>query len=188
MRHAQNNGKFPETITYEEYCDVRKCYNNNSNEYEDYYIGLVGFLASYNGRFFDGGFAKSTDKRDYYQEKLRNLLSQNLSDIQFMINDYHYFESYKNCLFYCDPPYANTKQYNNRIYFNSNEFFDFARKLSQHNIVLISEQSAPNDFECIWKQDVKRQIDASNKFDVCEKLFIIKNGIKPIIPEKRGLF
>jgi DNA adenine methylase len=89
---------------------------------------------------------------------------------------------------YCDPPYRNTKEYNNRIKFDSDGFFEFARKLSENNIVLISEQSAPDDFECIWKQSVKRQIDTSNKFDVCEKLFIYKNGKQIKIPTKRGLF
>ena len=38
------------------YNDVRK--NLHTGKYEDWELGNIGFLASYNGRFFDGGFAK----------------------------------------------------------------------------------------------------------------------------------
>ena len=193
FKFQQSHKDFPSDISYEDYCNVRTAYNMNSEiEYEKYYIGLVGFLASYNGRFFDGGFAKPTISdgklRNYYQEHLRNLLYQNLDGIEFQCGDYHSFSEYIDCLIYCDPPYRNTKEYNSRIKFDSDEFFEFARKLSENNIVLISEQSAPDDFECIWKQSVKRQIDTSNKFDVCEKLFVYKYGKQIKIPTKRGLF
>lgn len=45
----------PKIIEREHYCDVRTCYNQNSDEYPMHYVGWVGFVGSYNGRFFDGG-------------------------------------------------------------------------------------------------------------------------------------
>lgn len=46
------------------------------------------------------------------------------------------------------------------------------RKWSKNNIVLISEENAPSDFECIWEQEVSRSIKASDKSKSTEKLFI----------------
>lgn len=41
-----------EFVTKEHYSDVRNCFNNNLEMFDDWYIGAIGFLASYNGRFF----------------------------------------------------------------------------------------------------------------------------------------
>ena len=46
-------------LSKELYDNVRASYNNKDNKYADWEYGNVGFLASYNGRFFDGGYAKS---------------------------------------------------------------------------------------------------------------------------------
>ena len=179
LRYAQLNeiSDFPEDITYEEYCSVRDAFNIKSEKYEDWYVGCVGFLASFNGRFFDGGFAKphysDGQHREPYKEHLRNLMKQNLSGIEFICCDYKSFSNISNHVVYCDPPYANTKDYNGNKDFDSDEFWDFARKLSGSNIVLISEQTAPKDFMEIWSQDVKRQINTSDdKFTVSEKLYV----------------
>ena len=45
------------------------------------------------------------------------------------------------------------------------------REWSHRNIVLISEQKAPNDFKCIWEQEVSRSIKATDKSKSIEKLF-----------------
>lgn len=180
LKHAQSKCEFPDKITYEQYCSVRKEFNRDNcfGSLEDWYIGAVGFLASFNGRFFDGGYAKDCwsdgQYREYYKEHLRNLLSQNLSGIDFYWRDYDYYSNseYTGCVFYCDPPYAETKNYNMKFKFDTNEFFDFARNMSKNNIVLISEQDAPDDFNCIWAQDVQRQINTSDKFMQTEKMFI----------------
>ena len=43
---------------------------------------------------------------------------------------------------------------------------------TKDNIVLVSEQSAPEDFKCIWEQEVSRSIKATDKSKSTEKLFI----------------
>ena len=201
LRYAQTReiSDFPEDISYEEYCIARDKFNSCNVTSEEYwYIGCVGFLASFNGRFFDGGFAKphysDGQYREPYKEHLRNLMKQNLSDIDFICSDYTSYKNVKRCLIYCDPPYENTKDYNGNKHFNSDEFWDFARKLSDSNIVLVSEQTAPKDFNEIWAQDVKRQINTSDeKFIVSEKLFVYEksfNTVSNMISkfEKKRLF
>ena len=48
------------------------------------------------------------------------------------------------------------------------------REWSKDNIVLISEENAPDDFECIWEQEVSRSLNVANKTKVTEKLFEYK--------------
>lgn len=168
----------PEFIDKKHYCEVRECFKTNSNIFTDWYIGAVGFLASYNGRFFDGGYSglvqsKDGSYRNYYDEAKRNLISQIplLENIKFNCVDYEYYSDYKDCLFYLDLPYYGTKQYISSENFNHKHFWDWCEFMSDENIVLISEYKAPDSFECIWQQEVNNNI---NHKKVCEKLFWIK--------------
>lgn len=171
----------PDFITKEHYSEVRDCYNNNLHTFEDWYIGAIGFLASYNGRFFDGGYAglvntKAGTTRNYYDEAKRNLEEQipRLKSIEFKNVDYKYFTDFKDCVFYLDPPYKNKKQYGSSVKFDHNEFWNWCRHMSEKNVVLISEQEATPDFECIWQQEVKRTIDNNKRVKAVEKLFEIR--------------
>ena len=77
-----------------------------------------------------------------------------------------------NAIIYCDPPYQGVKQYLNSGNFNYDLFWDTIREWDKNNIVLISELNAPNDFNCIWEQEVLRSIKAVDKSKSIEKLFI----------------
>ena len=171
-----------ESVPKELYDRARTAFNNgDTSEFKDWQIGNIGFLASFNGRWFDGGYAKPGYEktknglrfRDYYNEAKNNLLKQatDLSDIQFKCCDYidaHPSEY----LVYCDPPYKGTKQYANAITFDYDLFWNTMRKWSKNNIVIISEEHAPDDFICIWEQEVSRSIKANDKSRSVEKLFI----------------
>ena len=174
----------PDFITKEHYSEVRDCFNKKLDTYPKWYIGAIGFLASYNGRFFDGGYAKSGYEktkngqryRNYYQESKRNILKQmpNLKDIIFEYKNYHDLHPV-NAVIYCDPPYQGVKQYANSLKFDYDEFWDTIRDWSKRNIVLISEENAPDDFKCIWNYEVSRSIKATNKSKSIEKLFVYKD-------------
>lgn len=183
LKHVQEGKPLLDEVPRELYNKARESFNNgDTSNFEDWEIGCIGFLASYNGRFFDGGFAKSGFEktkyglrlRDYYKESKNNLLNQgsSLKGINFMVGDYKEMYGYHNCLIYCDPPYQNTKQYSNAAYFDYKCFWETVREWSKDNVVLISEQAAPDDFECIWEQKVSRSIKASDKSKSTEKLFI----------------
>lgn len=169
----------PEFVTKEHYSEVRDCYNRGLNVFEDWYIGAIGFLASYNGRFFDGGYAglvntKDGTVRNYYDEAKRNLEKQiaDLQGIEWRAGDYRTTCSdLEDCLIYCDPPYKNTKQYGVSRDFYHDEFWDWCRYMSERNVVLISEHTARDDFECIWQAPTKRTIDNNKRVDVIERLF-----------------
>lgn len=184
LNHVANGGTLYESVPKELYDKARTAYNNgDTSEFEDWEIGNIGFLASYNGRFFDGGYAKpgyektktGEKLRDYYQEAKRNLEKQapNLKGCNFAYLDYKdYFP--QGYLIYCDPPYKGTKHYSVSKGFDHEEFWDTVRKWSEYNYVVVSEQSAPDDFVCIWEKEVSRSVRATDKFNATEKLFVYK--------------
>lgn len=135
LKYVASGKELLEEVTRELYNDVRATYQLTNCKYEDWLIGNVGFIASYNGRWFDGGYApagyektKNGERyRDYYQEAKRNLLSQKEDIENVIFQCCEYKESVElsldsGLLIYCDPPYANTKQYANAKDFDYNDF------------------------------------------------------------------
>ena len=173
----------PDIISKSHYSEVRTAFNTSNKLYQDWYIGAIGFLASYNGRFFDGGYGatitrKSTGKSyNAYLEAKNNLLNQDLSNIEFKCCDYKCIK-YKGALIYCDPPYFGTKQYGVSKDFNHAEFWQWVREQSKHNIVLVSEETAPEDFVSIWEKEVQRSIKSDEKWNKIEKLWTLTENSK----------
>ena len=190
LKHVQANGKLLDEVPRDLYNTIRTEYRNGTCKASDWLIANVGFLASYNGRWFDGGYAQSvyekTPKglrlRDYYQEGKCNLEAQakDLKDIYFECKDYRTLSNNigYNLVIYCDPPYANAKQFANSQDFDHKEFWEIMREWSRNNYVFISELEAPDDFICIWQKDVQRSIKSNDsKMRAIEKLFVYKNGL-----------
>lgn len=178
LQNLDKISELPDFISKEHYTDVRTCFNTGDNKYPDWYIGAVGFLASYNGRFFDGGYSGSYKLRNYYDEARRNLIEQipTLDGISFKCCDYLTYrpEDYAGCLFYIDPPYKGTKQYGTSKAFDHDKFWNWARTMAVNNIVLVSEHSAPEGIKCLWEMPIKRTIDNTKRVDVVERLFMIQ--------------
>lgn len=179
-KYLQENDELPDVVSKELYSSVRDCYNAQANTYEDWYIGAVGFLASYNSRFFDGGYAgivhtKANTVRDYYDEAKRNILTQReyIKDICFAHKQYYEVKP-NNLVIYCDPPYQNTKQYATSKNFDHNKFWNTIREWNKNNIVFVSEENAPDDFKVVWAQEITRTQDNTKRFKSTEKLFTIK--------------
>lgn len=171
----------PFLIDKRHYLEVKTDWAKQEGKYEDWYIGAIGFFCSYNGRFFDGGYAGlEPSGRNRQDEKRRNFLKQldGLNGVEFIYSDYRdMMPPHRNTLIYCDPPYENTTKYYTSKNFDHKNFWDWCREQSKYNITLISEQQAPEDFTCIWKKQVTRGVDAGNKNKATEKLFI-HNSLK----------
>jgi DNA adenine methylase len=170
------SGWVPKKITKEEYSEVR----TEPSKYPPHFVGWVGFNCSYSGKWF-GGFAGETKTkigtvRDYQFEAINNVSKQvdRMSGVIFQNKPYYELELPPNSIIYCDPPYEGTTQYAND--FNHKLFWDWVRDTTKKgHKVFVSEYSAPNDFECIWKKEVKSSLSANgksggNKLSV-EKLF-----------------
>lgn len=158
--------------------------NRTTGKYSQEYVALIGYCASYGGRYFDGGFARNSrlDDRNAssikYKNNLKNLMKQApyLTGINFLCKDYKDYLglNIKNALFYLDPPYKGTKQYSKQN-INYDEFYIFCRELSKNNIVIISEYSMPDDFKCIWEKErkVQQKSDREKADKAIEKLFTL---------------
>ena len=154
--------ELPDDISKQEYSDVRKSWQDQDGKYPDWYIGAVGFLASYNGKFFGGRAGTVRTKigtiRNYYDEAKRNLLAQipNLSGIEFDEFDYQQLDmsKFKGGVIYCDIPYKNTTGYQQT--FNHDEFWEWAdkEKIISYMFEAFDEPwkggSKPNEAEKNW--------------------------------------
>lgn len=176
-KEIQDGWKFPLHISEDEYNKVR----DNKSLYPPYYVGLVGFNATFGSKYF-GGYARSfkADKvtpRDTPNEALRNLSKQipKIMDVEFLCSDYrdNRYVELKNAVVYCDPPYCGTTKYSTGN-FDYNSFWEWCRKMSANNYVFVSEYNAPDDFECIWGKELTTTLDKASRNKAVEKLFKIK--------------
>ena len=175
--------RFNHHISKDLYDKVRNFYNGKdlTFKYNDSYVGWVGFMASANGRFFDGGYSgvsqtKVGTHRNYIEESIKGLAKglPSIKTVEFVCDDYSNL-NFDGCLIYNDPPYKGAKTYNTSKNFNHQQFYEWCREQAKHNVVFVSEYDAPDDFECVWSQEVKSSLSANG---VCggskksvEKLF-----------------
>ena len=178
MFNSLQQGFIPKDLySKEEYDHIK------SNKDEDKALtGYVGINCSYSGKWF-GGYAGTVDTkggvRNYQYEAKKNVINQvkNLSGVDFICESYENLD-FENCLIYCDPPYKSTTSYSVGN-FDHDKFFDWCRKQAKKNVVFVSEYNAPEEFECVWQQEVKSSLSANgviggNKVSV-EKLFKVKS-------------
>lgn len=165
----------PTTITEEEYNEVKA----NKDAHPNHFVGLVGFTASFGSKWF-GGYARAfkADKitpRDMPAEAIRNLMKQveNIKDVKFLCGDYIKntpVDRLKNWVIYCDPPYEKTLSYKDNI--NHSEFWKWCATMSKENIVLVSEYSAPDGWECIWEKETTTSLKVHTHEKRVESLFL----------------
>ena len=173
--YGVNGSPLPTHISEEEYNEVRK----NKERYPDYYVGLVGFNATFGSKYFGGyarGFqADGVTPRDIPNEALRNLQNQIplIKDVEFLCFDYihNQYSNISHSLIYCDPPYQGTTKYHTKK-FDYETFWSWCRKMSKNNYVFISEYHAPQDFECIWSINTTTSLKVNTHEERVEKLFV----------------
>ena len=173
----------PKIIEKEHYCEVRTCYRQNSDKYPMHYVGWVGFMGSFRGTFF-GGYTghsvmdASAGVVDYIGRAVRNILAQVplLDGVQFTNCDYADMIIPPNSIIYCDPPYAGVTKYEYLI--DHEKFWAWCReKVAEGHDVFVPEYNAPDDFICVWEQEVRVCVDPGTSKQAIEKLFIHKSQL-----------
>ena len=182
LQYAQEN-ELPDTITEDEYTTVK----NNRSDYEEWYVGLVGFCGSFGAKYF-GGFARRYNKDgtlfDVPRQAINSLRRQsrldNFKNIKFTNNNFLDLpkDKIKGYVIYCDIPYKGTTKYKTEE-FPYEEFYEWCKEMSIHNTVLISEYNMPDDFECIWEKELKTSLGSGVNKDSdknrIERLYTYKN-------------
>lgn len=146
--------------------------------------GLVGFGASWGGKWF-GGYAGSVwDKhhqkytKDYYQTALRSVLSDahvlRSAGVRVLHKQYSDWRPGSGVVVYCDPPYSATTGYAGAT-FNSRDFWEWARQRSLAGAtVLVSEYTAPSGWHCVAQRQRKhmlRVVQGEEQNVATEKVF-----------------
>lgn len=177
FNELQKGWQPPSHISEEEYNKVR----DNKEMYPDYYVGFVGFNATFGSRWF-GGYARSfkadgVTPRDQSNEAYRNLMKQlpDIMDVKFVCSDFlnNEYCELKDALIYVDPPYQGTTKYSTND-FDYDAFWNWCRKMSKHNKVFVSEYNAPDDFKCIWSKESLANFDCNRGNDTKKKIRVEK--------------
>ena len=169
-----------ENYTKEEYLLAQRGGNQCPIE-----TGYISINCSYSGKFW-GRYAGESNTaqgvRDYTNEAYKNVVKQapNLKGVDFKYSDYQSLSIPDCSVIYCDIPYKGTYseiEGYGKLSFNHDDFFEWAReKAKQGHQVFISEYQAPDDFVCIWSQEVKSSLSANGKSgeskSSIEKLFV----------------
>jgi len=169
----QKGRDFPENVSEEEYKRVKE-----NKDLDKGLSSFIGFGCSFGGKWW-GGYARQT-KGLNYAKTCKNSLAKKmktLSGAKFNNLDYREVEIKNDSVIYCDPPYKGTTGYSNSSDFSHDDFWEYMRKLSENNMVFISEINAPEDFVPIWTKDFTRNLDAKVVFTSTEKLFIHKSKV-----------
>lgn len=131
---------------------------------------FVGFACSFSGKFFHG-YARDGTNRNYASNAIRGIRDK-LKGIQratIQACGYEVYAGTTNALIYCDPPYANTGVFKG---FDSEKFWAWATTMSKTNTVIVSEFTAPPDWQCIWEKQIRRSLRKNGGQSMTEKLFI----------------
>lgn len=110
FRGLVSGEKYPEQIDRELYNDVRDCFRSGSDKYDLGFMGWVGFLASYRGKFFggySGAYWRSNGRyEDRVSESIRSIMRQipKLMGVTFCAGDYKNLRIPDESIIYCDPP------------------------------------------------------------------------------------
>ena len=142
-------------VSEQEYNNVK----NNKDSYDDWYVGYVGFLSSFGAGFFNGYARDNTRNRTL--GAYRGICKQDFSNIEIKQQDL-FDLSATNAVIYIDPPYKNTKKF--KIPFDYDKFWDKAKELSRNNIVLVSEQTVPDDVEILMTKEIKMTMNTKGNY------------------------
>lgn len=91
---------------------------------------------------------------------------------------YDFFSDLKGQLLYLDPPYENSNQESYKGSFDSEKFYNWAYKMSQNNIVIISSYEISDDrFDCVFEFKTARSTFlGTGTGKRTEKLFMVKRS------------
>mgnify|MGYP000941190130 CR=1 FL=1 len=161
-------------ITKEDYERTKDKVINNK-EVTEWYAGFVGFFTTFGAGFFNGFVNEEVTKRNRVELCYNNIIKQNFSEIDIVNKDV-FDINIKNALIYIDPPYTNTKKY--KTNFDYQKFWDKTKELAKDNIVLVSEQTLPQniDYEILFEKELKMTMNRHGSYRTRKEYLIKING------------
>ncbi len=168
----KNDTEFSE----KDYNNAAECYRAKLKITPVECYALIAF--SFGAKWVGGwsrGKNSNGEQRDYVSEQYRASERQKplLQSVELIHSSYSDLEIPPSSVIYCDPPYEGTTGYKDK--FNHVEFWQWCRdKQKEGHTIFVSEYNAPDDFECIWKQELNVSVAKNGKHKkAIEKLFTI---------------
>lgn len=160
-------------ITKEDYERTKDKVINNKKVTE-WYAGFIGFFTTFGAGFFNGFI---NDEGNRVELCYNNICKQDFSEID-IVNKSVFDINIKNALIYIDLPYANTKKY--KVEFDYQKFWDKAKELAKDNIVLVSEQTLPQNvnYEILFETELKMTMNRHGSYNTRKEYLIKINGDK----------
>lgn len=168
----------PEECSREEYNLKRDCGYNSA------WRGMVGFGASYGGKFFNGftstyvytneELGRVDEFADYWNRSRKAAIRQasSLKDVDLRHCDYSDWNPKRGTVVYCDPPYQGTTEYKGAPNFDSDAFWGVMSEWKSSGVeVFVSELDAPAGWRCIWSKEKINTMDQNNSKVQVERLF-----------------
>jgi DNA adenine methylase len=150
-----------------------------AQDLKDPITAFAGFGCSFGGKWF-GGYARSNERN--YASNARNSIVKKRTELQNVKFSHRSYDDVlvKDCLIYCDPPYASTTGYGAVGQFDSDKFWQTVRNwINSGNTVVVSEYVAPDDFICVKSIVTKTDMHTkSGKEPRIEKLFMHESQIQ----------
>jgi len=164
---AVQNGYIPPSTTTKAEFDEVKFQDNNPLK------SFLHILCNRSGRLEERNFHKAMEKELLKMPAKTLKRAVDLQGINFIECDYESWSDIRGALIYCDPPYVHCKKIWPKNYkgFEHEHFWEWARQMSRHNIVVVSEYSAPSDFTEIWSKSFMSYNWGTTRL-VTEKLFV----------------
>lgn len=152
-KHIADGGTWPqEEITFEMY-DLARIESKKAwvlRELDDWHIGFILLIASYNGKFGGGYRPPHKHERFWHRPAIEQLINTPFSDAIYLSGSYDSHDYGIRGVIYCDPPYVNTLGYRGVGDFNHAYFYDWCVEMGKTHTVIISESTMPEDrFNCI---------------------------------------
>ena len=170
----QSGWEPPHEVSEEEYSRLKVI-----KDPDDPLTAFVGFGCSFGGRFFEG-YARGRG-HNYAGQTRRNLEKKRpaLQGVDLRCCTYSDLDIPPGSIVYADPPYEGTKWYSGTKPFDHVRFWDWVRgRESEGTPVLVSEYSAPDDFDPVFEKGhpvrIKGGKGAGEKPRAVEKVFRFK--------------
>jgi len=140
--------------------------------------GYVGHQYSFGGQYFQGYNLKYDNTKNPNSANRRiATISQEIHDVKFTYGNYTQFSKLRGYVIYCDPPYISDSRYFDergvRRSFDHDEFDIWCQKMSQNNIVFVSEYESRIPSVCVWTKGKADIVNNGRKASGVENLYLV---------------
>ena len=148
-------------------------YSNKSSAIKSFF----GHQCSFGGVFF-ASYRPERCKKQTLENTIHKIndIGEKVKNVSFSSGSYTKYSHLKNFIIYCDPPYSRFNRYYDndyqKIVFDHEEFFNWCREMSKHNIIFLSEYKAPKDFDIVANIENNVNHNSVNKNNI-DRLYTI---------------